>query len=610
MSASNNQGNAQWLDRLLRWALLLCCGMALSKALADPDFWGHVQYARDAFQDGLPEQSSYTYTAVGHRWINHENLAEIAFAVGVDYLGPSALLLFKCLAGMGALALILRQADRRGVGQVAAYTGAMLVAANMMLFWTLRPQLFSFLFFVAMLVVLEHAFTDWNPVEPRTRQRGLRLLWLVPLLAFWTNTHGGFLAGFAVLSAYLFLRGVESWVAIARHASRNSNASLGNAAVGPKVLELAGVLGGVVALCGLATLLNPYGWQLHAWLLQSLGEARPEIIEWRPPEFTLPWIPFWCLAVAIMASTIGSNRKRDWVQIAVIGLTLWQSMEHRRHVVFLSLLFGFWMLPHFDALLKRLKIGCDDRTIGESLEGGARWGFAMGLSAAMLLLLASLFTQVRRIPVRHDSYPVDAFQFIEDHQLQGRLLIQLRWGQYAIAAFGNRAEGSPGARLDVAFDGRFRTCYPQRVVDRYFDFAEGVDSPYRNRSKFSPPADEQSILNDDPQPDFVLIERAWPNPVRVMHSRQDDWVLLYQDPLCQLYGRRDQCDVPESDNYVPLAAREVRALPLTEVTPWPALPRPAADGSQEKLAKSTGLPAERPHSQRPEPARHAMGVDG
>ena len=78
---------AAWLDRMLRWALLLVCGIALSKGLADPDFWGHVQYGRDVLASGLPSESNYNYTAVGYRWINHENLAELAFALGVDRLG-------------------------------------------------------------------------------------------------------------------------------------------------------------------------------------------------------------------------------------------------------------------------------------------------------------------------------------------------------------------------------------------------------------------------------------------------------------------------------------------------------------------------------------------
>ena len=556
----------QTLDRLLYAALILCCGMTLSKGLADPDFWGHVQYGRDALVEGLPATAAYTYTAEGHRWINHENLAELAFAVGVDSIGPAGLLLLKCLAGMLALALLLKQAHRQNVGQVAMFTGAMLVAGNMMLFWTLRPQLFSFVYFVALLQLLEFAFHEWSPTQANWRRVAMRLAPIVPLFVLWTNTHGGFLAGLCVLVALLVLRGCECILAARRGDASNGWRHVGWAAV---------TFGGIAAATCLATLLNPYGWELHQWLLMSLGQPRPEIIEWRPPEWSIPWIPFWTLSFAVLASGFGTRRQRDWVQLAIVGLVLWQAVQHRRHVVFLSLLFGYWMLPHWDSLLKRIGIGRDESTLGESFQGGARKAFFAGAVATVMLLTYSLGSQLSQIPVRHDKYPVKAFQFMADQNLHGRLLVQLRWGQYALAAFGTHPgepdQGRP--TMKVAFDGRFRTCYPQSVVDRYFDFAEGVDSAYRNRSPHSPPPSETAILNQEPRPDFVLIDRECVNAAQVMSTQNDEWVLLYQDSIARLYGRREVCDSPDSQNFVPLAARTVSSLQQEEITPWPALPR-------------------------------------
>ena len=55
-------------------------------------------------------------------------------------------------------------------------------------------------------------------------------------------------------------------------------------------------------------------------------------------------------------------------------------------------------------------------------------------------------------------------------------MLRFKWAQYAIAAFGVNSDERP--HLKVAFDGRFRTCYPQELVDMYFDFAIG-DAPPR-----------------------------------------------------------------------------------------------------------------------------------
>ena len=44
---------------------------------------------------------------------------------------------------------------------------------------------------------------------------------------------------------------------------------------------------GLMAVVGvLATFVNPYGPNLHLWLVQSLGEARPEIRDWHPVDLT------------------------------------------------------------------------------------------------------------------------------------------------------------------------------------------------------------------------------------------------------------------------------------------------------------------------------------
>ena len=108
-------------------------GFAFSALRAEPDLWGHVQYGRDALADGLPATTTYSFTAEGYRWINHENLSEMLFAWSVDHLGRLALLAGKCLLGVA----LWRQAVARSS---AARTpglggGLVLVAANLTGFW-------------------------------------------------------------------------------------------------------------------------------------------------------------------------------------------------------------------------------------------------------------------------------------------------------------------------------------------------------------------------------------------------------------------------------------------------------------------------------------------
>ena len=358
----------EWLDRALWTALFLACAVAISKNQADPDFWGHVQYGRDALRDGLPHTATYSYTAEGHRWINHENLSEFAFAAGIDWIGPSGLLAVKCVLGLTVLGLILRGLRRRGAGLLTSFAATMLAAMNLMFFWSLRPQVFSYTLFALLMALVDWCFRDWESDPPAGRgepweagraNRRLRWLWAAaPLFALWANTHGAFVAGYLMFAVYLASRGVEAWV---RHGRQAMGAAVHFAAV--------------IIAAGLATALNPYGFELHAWLRRSLSAPRPEIVEWLPPELlSVAWAPLWLMAAVCVAALAASRRKRDYTHLLLLGLTLWQAIEHRRHIPFFTILVGFWMGGHIQSLLDRLGVFRNTDSLGAGLSPAKRRG--------------------------------------------------------------------------------------------------------------------------------------------------------------------------------------------------------------------------------------------
>ena len=146
--------------------------------------------------------------------------------------------------------------------------------------------------------------------------------------------------------------------------------------------------------------------------------------------------------------------------------------------------------------------------------------------------------------------------------LTGRVVVHFDWAQYAIAAFGDDAP--------VAFDGRLRTCYPQEVADAYFDFLVGDRLIPRWRSEQSPPVDATRMLRLG-EPDLAVVARHFTHSVEVMEARAD-WVLLYQDAVAQLWGRRNRYDDPASHDYLPPAQRWITEVRQAGAVPWPALP--------------------------------------
>lgn len=576
---SSQDRSAAWLDRCLLSIVVLAGLFAMSYNQADADFWGHVQYGRDALRDGLPATNTYSYTAPEHRWINHENLSELLVAVGVEFPGPGGMLAGKSLLGLLLLVLVYRQGLRDGATRFTVYAVMLLMASNLMHAWSLRPHLLTYTLFALMIALLGWCFRDWpRPREGRAWRRAgtgeyeeqlvrasrqLRWMWLlVPLFAIWANTHGGFVAGYCMLAAYLSGRSVEALFAWGRRG-----------------VPLVGLFAAVVAVAALATLINPYGWELHRWLLHSLGSPRPEIYEWRPPELlSLVWPPFWIMCAVFVAAMIGTRRQRDWTHVALLCLTLWQACEHRRHIPFFAILFAFWMPVHVGSLVARFtRISHGDATLGLGLR--ARWGVVAAMMIAVGLLSYQLTRRWEQIHVRTDRYPVAAFEYLCEQDLSGRVVVQFDWAQYLIAAFGPPQPDRP--QLQVAFDGRFRTCYPQEVVDMYFDFALG-DAPHepRFRSPNSPPVDGARILEYQ-QPNLVLIGRSMGQSIRLMRRHSDDWVLLYQDSLAQLWGRREIYDDPDHADYLPPDRRRLGNEPQQRIVAWPALPVGRTAGSRD-----------------------------
>lgn len=557
-----------WFDRGLLLATLLTCAVALSPAAADPDLWGHVQYGRDALSDGLAPTTTYSFTAEGYRWINHENLAELFLAVVIDTIGPVGLLIVKCLLGVCVIGLIMAIACRQGASLLSVCLLAMLVSTNLTYFWCTRPQLLSYVYCALLMGLLAYCFQGWEgrchfrwlekrdaeSLPPAYSSSRMRCLWLAPLLFFfWANSHGGFVAGYCIFVAYLGLRGVELLV----NRGRDSFGMLRRLTM-------------MVVASGLATLINPYGPGLHRWLIQSLGMPRPEIVEWHAPDLTSTvMIPLWVIMFSWFAAMLLTRRSRDITHSIILLLTLWQTLSHVRHMPFFAIPFGFWMAPHIDSVLSRFRIGEHTDSLGQAMQPAMKVAFAGVFLFAFCLLGYKLQSRLRQMTVARNEYPVTAFQFMADNDLHGRLIVTYNWAQYAIAAFGPKHPDDNKAML-VSFDGRFRTCYPQEVVDMNFDFVLGDLVP---RFRGSNPAafDDEEVL-DYAAPEVVLINRCQPHSVNVMFRNQHEWTLLYQDRVAQVWGRRTTFDDPANARYVAPGRRQITDDEQTGVVSWPALP--------------------------------------
>jgi hypothetical protein len=129
-------------------------------------------------------------------WHNALLLAELLAAGLYGALGDHGLLLAQAAAVAGAFALLGADARRAGAGDTSTALVLLVVLVGTVgALTTVRLQLFSLVLFPLLFLLLRD-----------DRRRPSRRIWLlVPLLALWSNLHGGVLVGVGAAGLYLVL---------------------------------------------------------------------------------------------------------------------------------------------------------------------------------------------------------------------------------------------------------------------------------------------------------------------------------------------------------------------------------------------------------------------
>jgi hypothetical protein len=231
------------------------------------DTWWHLRAGADIVgSHKIALTDSYSHTAYGLAWPNHEWLSQVALygAYRAGGLPLVTLLATVCIAT--AWLLVWRQCDGPTAVRLVI-VGLFLVPAS--LHWAPRPQAFSTLLF-ALAVALIVA---------------QRLWWLPPLFLCWANLHGAVVLGLVLVAAAFVALIVDDRKRWRQYAV-------------------------ILFACTLATTLTPLGITFWTEIPSSLARIRQyPIDEWRAPAIAeLPLVPFWIAAVCLVLGTMVSWR--------------------------------------------------------------------------------------------------------------------------------------------------------------------------------------------------------------------------------------------------------------------------------------------------------------
>lgn len=473
--------------------------IADSAQMSDPDLWGHIRFGQAVLAaHHLITRDTYSYTAFGQQWSNHEWLTEVLMAAAYNALGVIGLKLWKLACVTATMLLVAIGMGETGAPPTVQLNLFALAAVGLVPQMEFRPQLFTFALTAAMLAILA-----------RHNYRRAAPLWLlIPLMAFWANLHGGFIMGIAVLALYAAMATLEDFVSGA-------------------VLRRGLALGALTLAAFVATMVTPYGLKTWSPVLHALRNpmTRIAVTDWQPLGFamTRQWhanhagIIYFLCGIAMITTFVVTfalaPRAGDLPLVAIAGVMSIAAIVAVRNLPLAIIACALPVARHSSLLIDRRRTAA--LAAGGQVEPAPERSATSPWMALAIAALLAAYAGLLSPYLRNDKpYPAGAVAFMKKHNLHGNLLGDFDWGEYLIW------HTAPTSKVFI--DGRYDTVYPYAIIDQYIGFYFDLSGA-------------PAVLTAYPH-DLVLIpptSRAY-----TLMAGQLEWKLIYRDTVSALFVRR------------------------------------------------------------------------
>jgi len=360
----------------------------------------------------------------------------------------------------GVFAWTFRLLLRRGKNVFVALVLLLLAASASMIHFLARPHVLSWLFTLAWFWILDSSESDCLPADSAgpsatsSAAGSWRRLWLLPLLTLvWVNVHGGFLIGFVLLAIY-WLSAV--WYAVTLREDKFDE-FLAKLRWRTQARRLAGV--GFAA--GVVSLVNPYGWNLHAHIYGYLSNRflMEHIDEFRSPNFH--GVAERCFALLILAAIVAlASRSRTLrvSEVLVILFALYSGLYASRNIPVSSLLLALIVGPLLSSMLssaiqnfaaRLTSFRASYRTLGDRVRAftermgalqsslqGHLWAITAAVFLGVIAVRGGSVGANRLMNAHFDAkrFPVAAVDFLDQKPARERAPVTVPdyWGGYLI----------------------------------------------------------------------------------------------------------------------------------------------------------------------------------
>lgn len=469
--------------------------------LLDPDFGWHYKMGEIIRTSGIPKTDPFSYTMPSFPFVDHEWLTNTGIYFVYSWVGYHGLAFLYALFALLALKITLRNPLSRniklpfdakyivlflfGMGTLVPYVG-------------IRPQLESWLMMSVLLYIILN------------KNMWIKFRFGVPSLFFlWTNMHGSFGLGLALLLLVLFLKAVRI-----------------------RKIDWIDIVVGVLSI--LVTFVNPYGYNIwnEFWLQVSDANLRWTVGEWRPTLFDFN---IWFITIAALSSMLVWKYHKRYVleeKVLFVILLIAALVTSRQVPLWVMVAlpitavgFSFFYddangvpLAH-DRLSKMLRYSCGVLAV------------FVGISCFLSLRHAAKFGE-------NIYYPKDAVTYLKEHDIQGNVFADYDYGGYLIWHYPEkkvfidgrmpswRWNKNPSNEEAYSFDTYTKLLEDEisykEVFEKYYiqtvvipkEKIENADSFFKTG---------KDIKNGKEQTSFI--ERI----------EKDEWIKVYEDEVSQIY---------------------------------------------------------------------------
>jgi hypothetical protein len=413
---------------LIPIVVFFSCTTGVKRLLGDSDTGWHIRTGEWILENRhVPTTDLFSFTKNGQTWFAWEWLSDLAMGWLHSHGGLAAVVFASFVILCTTSLVVYRTAAVASGRRLVSFLLTWLAMGAATVHWLARPHLVTPLMAGLFCCVL-------NRVERGNR----RLIVALPTLTIlWVNLHGGFFVGIVLVATYGVAVAGEQLLHIGRHDGWGR----------------ARLYGLTAASCALASLLNPFGYRLHAHVMQYLGspfylqyisEFRPVDFEWQSAAYFETLL---VLAVGAALWHLGKGRlvhvllALSWAHLALLSarnIPIFAVVSLPGTALAVSEWMAYaqdrWRATPMGAAAKALaEVEKDLGSIASNM--GARAALAPALGMIVMGVLLAHPGRMNRLRAEFDptQFPVQVASVVEHEPgSTTRLFCSWQWGGYLI----------------------------------------------------------------------------------------------------------------------------------------------------------------------------------